>query len=155
MLSRKLGPPLFALVCVGMAFAHLYHPLDKTFIGLVLLAAIPWFVPWLMPLISSLKVGGLELNFRELKAQVDENKQIVQATAAAVMTGAANALAATRPAPLEARAAAADGDYVSHGIPMAPPLEEAEALVSDPNKGAFGGRPERDGFRLSAEVKPV
>ena len=145
---RKLGPALFALVCIGLALYHRYRPLDATFIGLILLAAVPWFAPWLAPLIFSLKVGGLELNFRDLKAQVDENTKMVKATAAAVLPvvmqppAAANSEAAKA-----ARASAGNDEFVSHGVPLSPKSDEAgEAEVlanSDPNKGAFGGSAEK------------
>src|SRR5882724_5995769 len=99
--SRKIGAPIFALLCLAMAAMHQFNAhLDKTFIGLVLLATVPWFLPWLLPLVASLKVGGLELNFRELKTQVEENKQMVQATASALATGVGKAPAFAPPPPM-------------------------------------------------------
>ena len=143
--SRNVGPALFALVCLAMAIFHEFvHKLDSLFIGLVLLAAVPWFVPWIIPLLSSLKVGGLELNFRDLKAQVDANTQMTQATAAAVMPVVKQAVVKA--------AKAAASEYVSHGVPLSPGVAQDE---SDPNKGDFGGSRERDGFRLGAQVTPV
>ena len=143
--SRNVGPAFFALVCLAMAIFHEFvHKLDSLFIGLVLLAAVPWFVPWIIPLLSSLKVGGLELNFRDLKAQVDANTQMTQATAAAVMPVVKQAVVKA--------AKAAASEYVSHGVPLSPGVAQDE---SDPNKGDFGGSRERDGFRLGAQVTPV
>lgn len=152
----------FAAVCIGLAIAHLLHPLDSKFIGLVLLATAPIFLPWVQQKISSMKVGGVEVNFRELKAQVDQNRQMVQATAAQVMAvtekpGKAKADRRAR----QARAGVDAGAPLAHD-PMKPALVIGEAAIAsesdandDPNKDQFGGSPEHDGLRLRAKVTPM
>ncbi len=155
MLTRKPGPILFALVCVAMAAADYRHPLDGKFIGLILLATVPWLAPGLVPLISSLKVGGLELKFRKL----EEKAELAQATAIAAAAGVGKTRPGRRRVPtVEAQEAVAGAGYVSHSVPKAPPPGAAEPPAddaSDPNKGQFGGHPERDGFRLDAQVTAV
>ena len=140
---------MFAVVCVALAFGHQRYKLEPASIALVLLAALPWVVPWIGPLISSLKFGGLELNFRELKAQIEENTKMTQATAAAVMPVVQQSAVAAK------AEAAASSEFVSHGVPLGgTPQQEAED-GDDPNKGRFGGSRERNGYRLDAEVTPM
>ncbi len=79
----QTGPILFALVCAAMAAADYLHPLDGKVIGLILLATVPWLAPGLVPLMSSLKFGGLELKFRKLEEKAD----LAQATAVAAAAG--------------------------------------------------------------------
>jgi hypothetical protein len=59
-----------------------------------------------------------------------------------------------------AAAPATSSEFVSHSVPLAPRLGSSEAdspSVSndDPNKGAFGGTGERNGYCLDAQVTPM
>jgi len=160
--NTRLGAIAFSLLSIALAGYHRVDAkFDMTSIGLVLLAGLPWLLPMLAPLVSTLKVAGMELTFREMKQQIEENKQIAQATAAALVTGVGRAPAAVASvaAPPVSRRITEEG--VSHGVPM-PRLneEEGEADASevdagDPNAGRFGGAAERSGRRLRAEVKAM
>jgi len=151
--ARKPAPYIFAFLCLAMAVGSLFYELDGKFIGLVLLAASPWIAPQLLPFLKSLKFGGMELTFADLEKRMKKTEQV---TAAAAVSNAGKA-----PARPRTRAAAAGA--ISHGI-QPPPLETADGASianeddeesDDPNKGKFGGRAERDGYRLAAEVTPV
>src|ERR1700730_2443840 len=96
----KAWPLLFALLCLALAAAGFQaHRVNTTLIGLVALATAPWSLPWFANLVQSLKVGGMELNFRqqveqkitaldiqgkEVAAKVDEH---AEAFAAALSSG--------------------------------------------------------------------
>lgn len=164
--STKFGAIAFSALAIALAGYHRYDAkFDMTSIGLVLLAGLPWLIPMLAPLVSTLKVAGMELTFREMKQQIEENKQIAQATAAALVTGVGRAPAATAPAvvlPLPRVRGPIVEEGVSHGVPM-PRLNEeeeesadaGELATGDPNAGKFGGAAERSGRRLRAEVKAM
>jgi hypothetical protein len=134
-------------------------------------------LPWLSTLLKSLKVGGMEFNFRELQAQIQENREVIQATASALVSVGKD--------PLQAAAASAAADSAfSHATPAAsddddatlysksapdrrasgPPMADSRAVASrdahtgddtgDPNFKLFGNNPVAGGRRLSATVKP-
>ncbi len=135
-------PPL-AGIAITVFFAALavfhqfYGKIDAIGISLLLLAALPWLIPFLAPYVSTLKVAGMEVSLREMKKQVEESKQIAAATASALVTGVGRA-----------PNAAADTGLVSHGVPM--PAREGGEENTD-----IAGPAEAAGRRLSAEVKPL
>jgi hypothetical protein len=158
--ARKPAPYVFAAICLAMAGGSLFYELDGKFIGLVLLAASPWIAPQLLPFLKSLKFGGMELTFADLEKRMKKTEQV---TAAAANSAAGKAPGRRRKAlAVAAGAEDDDGGPVPHGIVpppmqrsvMAPPVDPMVA-DDDPNKGQFGGQPERGGFRLAAEVTPV
>jgi len=156
MRARNPAVYVFALICLAMAGVNLFHELDGKFIGLVLLAVAPWLAPELVPFLKTLKFGGMELTFRDLEKRMKQNERITAAAGAGT--------AGKAPARPRARVASAAPGGVRHYDVLAPALETADGAsivsvdddeASDPNKGAFGGERERDGYRLAAEVTAV
>lgn len=138
------GGAIFALLWLTLAVVHQFvHPLDTKFLALVAVGTAPWLLPKVAPFLTSFKVAGLEVKFRDLKAQVEQNKRMAQATAAQVMPGA------KKPDP-RAKAGAGRSHPVAHGIEL-PELEirgitapssdtgGIELADADWSKGQFGG----------------
>lgn len=147
----------FTLLFLGLAWLHQFQvKLDSATLGLVLLAALPWALPLLAPMLASMKFAGMELNFRELKQQVAENKQVAEAAVAAMAIGVGKAPGAVEQKQVRREV----GGLVSHGVPMPAREsedreEEEEENEDDPNRGQFGGKPERDGKKLAGEVRAM
>ena len=80
---------LFALLCLGLAARDLFGShVNSTAIGLLALATAPWSLPWLADILQSLKVGGMELNFRQhIEQKVESLSEAQKATAAALSVG--------------------------------------------------------------------
>jgi hypothetical protein len=172
-LREKAWRLFFALLCLSLAARDLLGPkVDPTVIGLIALATAPWSLPWVANLMQSLKVGGVEFNFRqqieqkiaaldhqgkEVAVKVDEH---AEAFAAALSSGigrpreVAPGNLETPEAVSHSVAAAPDrGEFVS---PAAVP-RSSNSLPSDPedpNKNQFGGRPVARSRKLFAVVKP-
>ncbi|MEZ5354330.1 MAG: pYEATS domain-containing protein [Bryobacteraceae bacterium] len=152
--KERVGGALFTLLCLGIAVLDYFRekPLHPEFLALLFLAAAPWALPWLATLVKSLKVGGMDLSFREMQAQIEENREVINATASAVV-GVGKA-PGTTPAPT-----AFDSGAVSHDVVAADdegPANPAAAAADpdDPNFSRFGNKPVAGGRRLSATVKP-
>lgn len=169
---EKVWRLFFALLCLSLAARDLLGPrVDPTVIGLIALATAPWSLPWVANLMQSLKVGGVEFNFRqqieqkiaaldnqgkEVAAKVDEH---AEAFAAALSSGIGRPREVA-PGNLEIPEA------VSHSVAAAPDRGESvspaagprssDSLPSDPedpNKNQFGGRPVAKSRKLFAVVK--
>jgi len=144
---------LFTLACVVAVAAQTHFKLDATAVGLILLGLIPWLAPLLAPYVTTLKFAGMEVALREMKAQVEESKQVAQAAVSAAVAGVGRAPGEQVSAPVS------KSEYVDHGVPMPPKNEsldsEEEEYASDPNRGMFGGKAETSGRKLCAEVKPL
>jgi hypothetical protein len=151
----KNGSLVFSLLCLVLAGLALkeFHGvhINSTVIGLLALSTAPWSLPWFANLVKSLKIGTMELNFREqIEQKVEEGQKAV---AAALSSGIGN------PGPASSGPGASG---LSHSILAAPDrgdTESPDAVESmsnpeDPNKGQFGGRPVAKGRKLSAQVKP-
>ena len=159
---QNLAAFAFTLLFAAMAgFHQFYAKLDPIVIALILLASLPWALPLLAPLVSSLKVGGLELVFREMKEQIAETKQVAEAAVSALVTGVGRAPGSAPAMAAGGRASALD-ELVAHDAArmprMGPASEEHEpedGEASDPNRGSFGGKAETGGRKLSAEVRAM
>lgn len=166
----KLWPPVFALLCLGLAAADYiqfrgYH-VSSTVLGLIALATAPWSLPWFAGLVQTLKVGGMQVEFRQqiekVEAKVaaldDQGKQHAETVAevASVISSGIGGLGDV----------SSVGSKMSEGrdfsVPAAPDPRQAagqDAVVQPPelkdgNKNRFGGKPVADGRKLSAKVKP-
>lgn len=149
----KLWPLLFALLCVGLAGADYIqfrgHHVSSTAVGLIALATAPWSLPWIAGLVQTLKVGAVQLDFRQMEKKIDEGQQAV---AAALSSGIG------RPSPSSGESATSG---LSHAILAAPdrgdPAGTGSAASSfdaeDANKNQFGGKPVASGRKLFAQVK--
>jgi hypothetical protein len=66
------GLSVVSLIPLAVAVLHAFHPriaIDDVTFRLLVLAALPWIVPWLASFVHSLKgPGGLELVFKEAEA---------------------------------------------------------------------------------------
>jgi len=163
--KERVGSALFTALCLAIAALDYLRkePLRLEFLGLVFFAILPWVLPWLSTLFKSLKVGGMELEFRELQNQVQENHEMIQATASAVVSVGRDPRRAA--AGSAAMPNALPADAVSHSI-VAAEDDDNEATRSrsamdsrggdleDTNLGLFGNKPVAGGCRLSATVKP-
>jgi hypothetical protein len=152
----KNGSLVFSLLCLALAGLavkefHGVH-INSTVIGLLALSTAPWSLPWFAELVQSLKIGTMELNFRQhIEQKVEEGQKAV---AAALSSGIGN------PGPASSNGPGASG--LSHSIlaapdrgdTSAPDADESLPDTEDPNKGMFGGRPVGNGRKLSAQVKP-
>jgi hypothetical protein len=143
----------FTLLFLTLAWVNHFHTeLKPATIGLVLLAALPWALPLLAPMLASLKFAGMELNFRELQQQVAENQQVAEAAVAALAAGVGKL-------PRKEAVELPSHGVLSHGVPKPPREgdgeETEEENADDPNQGRFGGRAERDGKKLAAEVRAM
>ena len=148
----KAWPLLFAALCLVLVAVDLHGPhVSSTVIGLLALATAPWSLPWFADLVSSLKVGGMELNFRQhIEQKIDEQQQAV---AAALSSGIGSPRSASSDEP--------QTSGLSHSIAAAPDRDEtaspgAATSLSDPedaNKNQFGGKPVASGRKLFAQVK--
>jgi hypothetical protein len=153
MLSKgKMGAALFTLLCLGLAAAEYRRkaPFDQQFVGLVFVAVLPWGLPWMSTLIKSLKVGGLELDFRELKAEIQEAREATKALASGLQ--AAPQPEATPPDGFTDKSlgtAVADDFEGPESDQTVPNLRKSEPRVDD-----FGNNPAADSRRLSATIKP-
>jgi hypothetical protein len=149
----KNWTPLFAFLCLFLVALDLAgRHVSSTVIALLALATAPWSLPWFAQLVQSLKVGSMELNFREHIEKLDEGQKAVAA-----------ALSAGIGSPGSASSGISPISGLSHAIPAAPDRgdsggEDAGAsFVSDPddpNKNQFGGKPVASGRKLAAQVKP-
>lgn len=138
---------------------------DPTAIGLIALATAPWSLPWVAGLVTTLKVGGLEFNFRQqieqkIAALDDQGKKVeakveehAEAFAAALTSGIG------RPGEIEPGTLAMSG-AASHSVAAAPDRGETVNTAvtgfpdsDDANKNQFGGKPVAQGRKLLAEVK--
>jgi hypothetical protein len=148
----KTWPLVFSVLCLALVAVDFKHHVSSTVIGLLALASAPWSLPWFADLVQSLKVGTMELNFRQhIEQKIDEQQKAV---AAALSSGIGN------PGPASSSGPGASG--LSHAILAAPDRGDTETPdavesmsdMEDPNKGQFGGRPLANGRKLSAQVKP-
>jgi hypothetical protein len=148
----KTWPLVFSVLCLALVAVDFKHHVSSTVIGLLALASAPWSLPWFADLVQSLKVGTMELNFRQhIEQKIDEQQKAV---AAALSSGIGN------PGPASSSGPGASG--LSHAILAAPDRgdtstadsDESASDMEDPNKGQFGGRPLANGRKLSAQVKP-
>src|SRR6266849_2054351 len=169
----KAWPFLFALLCLALAAADFQgHHVNPTLIGLIALATAPWSLPWFANLVQSLKVGGMELNFRqqieqkitaldnqgkEVAAKVDEH---AEAFAAALSSGigrprevASGNLEMSEAVSHSVAAAPDRGEPASPAAAVPPPSDSLPLDPEDPNKNQFGGKPVANGRKLSAVVK--
>lgn len=157
-------PLVYTLVCLALAAVDLtYKNVSATFLALVFMGLMPWILPWLSTQLKTLKVGALELAFKDLQAQVDETKKAVEATTTALATGVGKdpAAAPAAPAPVKVKqTSATGGGPVSFSVPLGrsddnDTDDEVETISADPNKGKFGGKPEANGRKLTAQVKAL
>jgi hypothetical protein len=142
---------LFTLVLLALAALHDKRTLglDNFSVWLAVAAMVPWILPEIGSMISSLSVSGLfDVKFRELQEKVELQQNAIE-------NGVGGKVSET--AVKVAKAAA-----VATSLGGIPALEEddggspvtATRDSSDPNKGQFGLQPSRDGFRLRATVNP-
>lgn len=145
---------LFAVMCLLLVVVDLSgHHVNSTVIALLALATAPWSLPWFANLVQSLKVGSMELSFREhIEQKIDEGQKAVAAALGAGIGSPGSASSGDSPV-----------SGLSHAILAAPDRgdsggEDAGAsFVSapdDPNKNQFGGKPVANGRKLAAHVKP-
>lgn len=147
----RARPLLFSLVCLALAAIDVRgRHVNSTVIGLIALATAPWSLPWFASLVQSLKVGTMELNFREkIEQKIDDHEKAV---AAALGSGIG------RPN-LDSSDSALSG--LSHSVTAAPDRGDTArpgavaplAVTEDPNKNQFGGKPLANGRKLFAKVK--
>ena len=150
---------LFALLCLGLAARDLFGShVNSTAIGLLALATAPWSLPWLADILQSLKVGGMELNFRQhIEQKVESLSEAQKATAAALSVGIGS------PGSASSSNGGTQISGLSHASLVAPDRgdggsEDAGASLvpgpDDTNKNQFGGKPVANGRKLSAQVQP-
>ena len=148
--SREVQYALFvvAFLCVAAAVGHALAPtrVDKDtamFLGLAIVAVT-------FGRITKFKAFGIEVE-KEVQ-QIRRNLQDVESNMGALEKelgpGSKQAVAVLAPASPPA-AIKLSGE----GVPKA--TARAPYASDDPNKGQFGGSPERDGYRLTAKVTPL
>jgi hypothetical protein len=139
--------------------------LNTTSVWIGVLGVVPWVLPLLREMFTSLKINGVgEVTFRELQQKVANQEELLKAQEEAIVTGAGGKTPAPAVALVKTMAAAvgATDQGTMEAAPegdSAPDGDAAPARVlrdpNDPNKGEFGEKAERDGYRLSADVTPV
>jgi len=166
----KTWSALFALLCLGLAAADYTefhgHHVSSTVLGLIAMATAPWSLKWFAGLVQTLKVGGMQVEFRQqiekVEAKVaaldDQGKQraeTVAEVAAAINSGIGGLgdVSSVGSKMSEGRSfsvpGAPDPRNAASQDAVAPPQE-----LKDRNKNRFGGKPVSDGRKLSAKVKP-
>jgi hypothetical protein len=147
--KQEVGAGLFTVLCLGLAAVEYYRtkPFDQQFVALVFVAVLPWALPWLSTLFKSVKVGGMELDFRELEAKIQETREATKALAEGV--GMQEAIP-TKPDGSQGKSlgTAEAGDFGGPDQPV-PIVGPSERPVED-----FGNHPVVGSRRLSATVKP-
>ena len=144
--KQEVGAALFTLLCLGLADAEYRRqkPFDQQFLVFVLVAVLPWALPWLSTLFRSVKVGGMELNFRELEAKIQETREATQALASGIGMPEGSSTAG------KSLGTAVAGDFGGpEGDQPARDLRRDELPDED-----FGNNPVVGSRRLSATVKP-
>lgn len=142
--KQEVGSALFTLLCLGLAAAEYRRekPFDQQFQVFVLVAVLPWALPWLSTLFRSVKVGGMELNFRELEAKIQETREATKALASGIGAQEAPSGSSTAGKSLGTAVAGDFGDPEGDQPTPGPPDED------------FGNNPVVGSRRLSATVKP-
>jgi hypothetical protein len=84
--KQQAGLTLVSLLCLGLAAADYFghKPPDTQVVWLVFAAIVPWALPWLSTLFKSVKVGGMELDFRDLEAKIQETQEATRALASGI-----------------------------------------------------------------------
>jgi hypothetical protein len=145
---------LFALLCLGLAAADYTqvggHHVSSTVLGLIALASAPWSLPWIAGLVQTLKVGGVELAFRQIEKKVDEGQQAV---AAALSSGIGSPRSASSDEPEASGLSHSILAAPDRGDPASPSPTASLSDPEDPNKNQFGGKPVAGGRKLFAQVK--
>ena len=95
--QRPLQYSVTAVALIAVVVHHLFPAFRAdAFTGAFLLVAV---LPWLAPLLKTIKLpGGLEVELRELREELDQTKGAVKSAAIQAQVGAA-ALSAAAPAP--------------------------------------------------------
>jgi hypothetical protein len=76
----KSWPLVFSVLCLLLVAVDFFHHVSSTVIGLLALASAPWSLPRIAELIQTLKVGTVELNFRQhIEQKIDEGQKAVAA----------------------------------------------------------------------------
>lgn len=77
--DNKLGRPwlgfLFSVAAIGLAVLHIARPdlgIDSTAVVLLVVAVLPWALPFLGKTLKSFRYGDLEVQFREYKEAVEQ-----------------------------------------------------------------------------------
>jgi hypothetical protein len=167
----KTWSALFALLCLGLAAADYTefrgHHVSSTVLGLIALATAPWSLKWFADMVQTLKVGGMQIEFRQqierVEAKVaaldDQGKQHAETVAEVASAIRALASEAWAMFPWSVRRCRKGAAFRSpvHPTRARPLAKEAVAPppeLKDGNKNRFGGKPVSDGRKLSARVKP-
>jgi hypothetical protein len=138
-LPRWISLVSLALVILKLVFKDL--TIDNTILGLLVIA----MVPAVFPLLSSLKLpGGIELNFKEIKQQLET----VNANAAKAKQSADLALEAV------ATGVGGKGGTERKGASIVESDMPGDVEV-DTRSGKFGGQSVRDGFALHGRVSTL
>jgi hypothetical protein len=154
--TDQAGRVLFTLVLFALAALHTIKRFgfDTISVSLGVVAVVPWILPQLFGMISSLSVTGLfEVKFKELQQTIAQQQQKIEGQAQDLQAHAV-ALAAGvgggAPGDAVKTFAAAAGGAVAQSAE----LGEAPHIASDDPKGKYGGKPSSGYYRLKAAVKP-
>ena len=131
-------------VAVLLAVIHMFSPMvlskesDIRVDSSTLLLLSFSVLPWIFPFIKSLKWGDLEVQFRDLQAQVNGVERKVDVIED-------QGLLPGRP----------DTKHKKTKHKLTAELIKTDDWNTDPNKGKFGGRSEWNGRALSAVIEPA
>jgi hypothetical protein len=148
----KSWPLVFSILCLVLVAVDFFHHVSSTVIGLLALASAPWSLPRIAELIQTLKVGTVELNFRQhIEQKIDEGQKAV---AAALSSGIGDPTLPSAVGPAPSGFSHSTSAAPDRGESFAPGTIEAPPDAEDANKNQFGGKPMASGRKLSAQVKP-
>lgn len=158
------------MLCLGLAaadYTEFYgHHVSSTVLGLIALATAPWSLKWFADMVQTLKVGSMQIEFRQQIEKVEEK------VAALDDQGKQHAETVAEVAAAIDKGIGGRGDVSSVGskmseghdfsVPSAPDPRQAAGQdavapppeLKDRNQNRFGWKPVADGRKLSAKVKP-
>jgi hypothetical protein len=147
----KNWPIVFSVLCLALVAVDFKHHVSGTVIGLLALASAPWSLPWFADLVQSLKVGTVELNFRQhIEQKIEEGQKAV---AAALSSGIGNPAPTSEVGPVPSGLSHSTSAAPDRGESYSPGTVESQSDAEDSNKNQFGGKPIAYGRKLSAQVK--
>src|ERR1017187_6613534 len=72
----KTWSALFAMLCLGLAAADYTefhgHHVSSTELGLIAMATAPWSLKWFADMVQTLKVGSMQIEFRQQIEKVEK-----------------------------------------------------------------------------------
>jgi hypothetical protein len=141
---------LAAAAFLWQSYSGQGHPISGGVLTVFLVAVAALVTAELLPHLQSLKFGasGVELSLRDLGESLTSDIASLKAR-----LGELELRATMAPVPEEASTLVGGAGTTAKYELVGPPsdVDQPGSVPDDPRKGRFGGRAERDGFRLRAE----